>query len=147
MTYRFLLVMVSIMLVIGGGCRTGEYNADLEIYEQMPQILAESEYAHNMAKNEDGSIKVEFEKGVMYLWLRTGSDMHEVARRDAASDALVLFHEQYMNSETNRRKDDSFYREKIGLKAYVEDIELYVFEWDLSKEDPDLISDRSGNYF
>jgi hypothetical protein len=147
MTYRVLLALVSITILFVAGCRTGEYRADQEIYERMPQLLAESESANNYARNEDGSIKVEFDKGTMLIWLRTGSDMDEVAREKAASDALEIFHEQYMNSETNRHKDGSMYRKTIGMKAYVEDVELYVFEWDLDEENPVLTNNRAGNFF
>jgi len=147
MTYRILLALASITFLFFAGCRTGEYKADLEIYEIMPQLLAESETAHNFAMNEDGSVKVEFEHGVMFLWLKTGSTMDEVARMEAASKALEIFHEQYMNSETNRKNDGSMYREMIGLKAYVDDVELYVIEWSLDEERPSVISNRAGNFF
>ena len=49
-------------------------------------------------------------------------------------------------AETNRRKDGTFYRKVIHIRGFVEDTELYVIEWDLSEENPNLISDRYG-YF
>lgn len=130
------------------GCRTGEYKVDLLIYQEMPALLAaDTELASNIAKNPDGSLMVTFEKGTMYLYLRTGSDMNEEKRQVAASDAFVIFHQAYMNHPENLKKDGTtYYRQKIYIHTFVEDTELYIIEWELGKENPEVTNDRSGNY-
>jgi len=145
MLYRITLITVLIGLLFVIGCRTGEYKVDLEIYERMPGLLtADPDIADNLFYNEDGSLKVLFEKGEMHLWLAFGLD--EQTRMQVISDALMIFHEQYMNDPLNKRKDDTYYRELIFIKGFVEDTELYVIQWDLNDENPDITSNRFGNF-
>jgi len=143
MFYRTAIIALGVGLIFLIGCRTGEYRLDLKIYETMPGLLAaDPELAARLFKNEDGSIKVEFEKGEMFLYLALGLD--EDTRMQAASDAFEIFHEQYMNNPDNRKKDGTFWREVIRLRGFVEDTELYVLEWDLSEEKPTVKSNRYG---
>jgi hypothetical protein len=145
MLYRTAIIVLGIVLVFLAGCRTGEYRIDREVYAAMPGLLAaDTELADGLFKNEDGSIKVEFEKGEMFLYLALGLD--EDTRMQTASDAFVIFHDQYVNNPDNRRKDGTFIRKVIRLRGFVEDTELYVIEWDLSEDNPNVISNRYG-YF
>ncbi len=145
MLRKIAILAIGVAVLMIAGCRTGEYKADLEIYERMPSILAaDPELQGKLMLNDDGTPKVEFEKGEMFLYLALGLD--EGTRKEAVSRAFELFHQQYMESETNRRKDGTFYRKVIHIRGFVEDTELYVIEWDLSEENPNLISDRYG-YF
>src|SRR3990170_2415260 len=100
MLYRIMLLSLAVLILFAAGCRTGEYKGDLEIYEAMPALLEQNpDIVKNMARNEDGSLRVEFEKGEMRLWMREGSDMDVSARMETTSDAFELFHAQYMQSE------------------------------------------------
>lgn len=147
MIKKIILTVLLIGMVILAGCRTGEYNVDIMIYEEMPALLAANEeLAADLAKNEDGTIMVEFDKGEMFLHLRTGSDMSEGARNMATQTALEIFHQQYLDHEENLRGDGSFYRKLIVVRAFVEDIELYVLEWNMNDEGPRVRSNRFGNY-
>lgn len=147
MNTRICLGILAIAIVFSAGCRTGEYKVDLDIYKQMPGVLvAEPSLPDYLAKNEDGSIKVSFEKGEMFLWLRTGSSMDEDTRKKVVSKALELFHQQYMDNPDNRRGNGTFFRQKVVVRGYVEDIELYIVEWDMSLEHPNMVKDRSANY-
>ena len=147
MNLRTAVIALSILLLLIAGCRSGEYTVDLEIYEEMPALLAAGPSANDMARNDDGSIKVEFDKGWMLLSLREGRDMDEDARNKAVSDALEIFHQRYLDSPHNRKKDGSFFRKVIGVKGFVGDIELYVIEWDLSLDHPNVLNNRAGNFF
>lgn len=147
MNKRFLLFILVLGVVFTGGCRTGEYNVDLLIYEEMPALLAANETLVNLLeKNEDGSLKVEFEKGEMFLHIRTGSDMHVTVRQEATQAAFEIFHQAYMGREENLRKDETFYRQKIYVHGFVEDTELYVLEWDLNEAEPNVLDNREANY-
>ena len=148
MKRKLLIIGIFLGIVFLAGCRTGEYKVDLLIYEEMPALLAANEQlASNLEKDENGNLRVEFEKGTMYLYLRAGSDMNEERRQVAASDALVIFHQAYMDHPENLREKGGFFRETIYSKTYVEDIELYVMEWDMDTEDPEVTNNRSGNFF
>jgi hypothetical protein len=146
MTARHITLALSILLVfVCAGCRTGEYPVDHEIYSAMPGVIAQHpELAAQIAKNEDGSLKMTFEKGVMSIWVELGLD--EDSRRTIVSNALQLFHEQYMTNPNNKKENGSWVREVIGCKGYVEDTELYVIEWNLNEERPNVTNDRYGNF-
>lgn len=147
MKKKIILAVLFIGMVTLAGCRTGEYNVDLVIYEKMPALLAaNAELAADLAKNEDGTIMVEFEKGEMFLYLRTGRDMDEGARNMATQTAFEIFHQQYMDDEDNLRGDGTFYRKLIIVRGFVEDTELYILEWNLNDEAPKVRSNRFGNY-
>lgn len=147
MIKKIILTVLFIGMVILAGCRTGEYNVDLKIYEEMPALLAANEeLAANLAKNEDGTIMVEFEKGEMFLHLRMGRDMDEGTRNLATQTAFEIFHQQYLDHEDNLRGDGSFYRKLILVRGFVEDTELYILEWNMNDESPKVRSNRFGNY-
>ncbi|MCK4720614.1 hypothetical protein KAU08_08140 [bacterium] len=147
MKKKIILGVLFIGMVILTGCRTGEYNVDLEIYEEMPALLAANEeLAADLAKNEDGTIMVEFEKGEMFLHLRAGRDMDEGARNIATQTAFQIFHQQYLDHEDNLRGDGTFYRKLIVVRGFVEDTELYILEWNMNDEEPKVRSNRFGNY-
>jgi hypothetical protein len=142
---RIVILAAIIGLLFIVGCRTGEYNVDKRIYAEMPALLtADPDIAENIFYNEDGTPKVTFEKGEMFLWLAYGLD--EDTRRNVVSDALTIFHDQYMNAEDNKKKNGTYYREVIGIRGYVEDTELYVIVWDLNEPNPDITNDRYGNF-
>ena len=148
MFQRILLFILAILILTVAGCRSGEFKADLEIYEAMPGLLEEyPAVTADLARNEDGTLKVYFEKGEMHIWFRAGRDMDVVSRQEAASTAFEIFHAAYMQSEVNKRAKGGFYREKIFLRGFMEDIELYVIEWGLEDENPNVISNREGNFF
>jgi len=139
--------MVLPVLLIAG-CRTGEWNADIEIYEAMPGLLEEyPAVTADLDRNEDGTLNIYFEKGEMHIWFRAGRDMDVVSRQEAASTAFEIFHAAYMQSELNKRGNGELYRKKIFLRGFMEDIELYVLEWALDKENPNVLSNREGNFF
>jgi hypothetical protein len=147
MKNRILLIGFFIGMTLLMGCRTGEYNVDLAIYQEMPALLAaDTALADIIAKNPDGSLMVTFEKGEMSLHLRAGSDMNEEKRQVATSDAFVVFHQAYLNHPENVKKDGTFYRQKIYIHTFVDTTELYILEWDLGEPDPHVTNDRSGNY-
>jgi hypothetical protein len=147
MKKKIILGVLFIGMVILTGCRTGEYNVDLVIYEEMPALLAANEeLAADLVKNEDGTIMVEFEKGEMFLHLRAGRDMDEGARNIATQTAFQIFHQQYLDHEDNLRGDGTFYRKLIVVRGFVEDTELYVLEWNMNDEEPKVRSNRFGNY-
>ena len=148
MFYRIMLLSLAVLILFTAGCRTGEYKGDLEIYEAMPALLEQNpDIVKNLARNEDGSLRIELEKGEMRLWMREGVDMDVSARMETTSDAFEVFHAQYMQSEKVKKENGEFYREKITLKSYVDDIELYVLEWDLKSADPNVLNNREGNFF
>jgi len=145
MLYRITLGILCIGMMCLIGCRTGEYKADLEIYERMPGILAADPELENMLfLNEDGSVKVLFEKGEMHLWTAYGLD--ESTRQRVVGRAFELFHNEYINSTLNKRNDGSYYRQKIIFRGFIDDTELYVIEWDLDEENPNVVSNRVGNF-
>jgi len=146
---RISLLILAVLVLLTAGCRSGEFkDLDMPIYQRMPDLLAANEFVYDhVEKNEDGSVKVNFEKGRMFLWLRTGSDMDEVARQETISEALELFHDQYVDNPENLKKDGSFKREVIFINGYVEETELYILEWNLNEENPNILNNRSGNYF
>ncbi len=145
MLYRITFGLICIGILFLLGCRTGEYNVDLKIYEEMPGILAaDPELTDMLGKNEDGSVQVEFEKGEMFLWFAYCLD--ESTRQNVAGRALDHFHTQYLEHPDNRRKDQTFYREKILLRGFIDDVELYVIEWDLDMDHPNVVSNRHGNF-
>jgi hypothetical protein len=146
MITRITLAIIAILLLATVGCRTGEHNTvDLPIYERMPGLLtAEPELQGKLLTDEAGNIVVEFEKGTMFLHLALGMD--PITGKEAISMAFQIFHDQYMNTPENIKKDGSFRREIIFMKAYIEETELYVIEWDLAEDNPNVKNDRYGNF-
>ena len=148
MLYRIILLSLAVGILFVSGCRTGEYNVDLEIYEAMPGLIEQfPEVTADLAHNEDGSLRIMFEQGEMHLWFRAGRDMDVVSRQEAASAAFEIFHAQYMSNDKNKKGESGLYREIIYLKGYLDEIELYVIEWDLTQPDPNVKSNREGNFY
>jgi len=145
MLYKLTVALFSLLILAAVGCRTGEYKFDLEIYKKMPDILkAEPTLAGEVATNPDGSVKVRFEKGTMYLTLADRKD--ENTRMTASTKAFELFHNLYLADPTAKKPDGTFRRDKIFFKGFVGETELYVVEWNLGEKQPNVISNRSGNY-
>lgn len=142
---RIILLLAAILILLIPGCRTGEYQFDLEIYEQMPALLeADEDLARKIFRNEDGTLLVTFEKGEMYLNIAYGLDPG--SRQSVTSNAFQIFHDQYINHPDARKQDGSFRRESIRVRGFVDDTELYVIRWDLGDEAPDLENVRDASY-
>ena len=142
---KICLLFCGILILFSTGCRTGEYKFDHVIYAATPALLqADEKLKGKLFINEDGSVKVSFEKGVMSVWFAYKLD--ESTRMVACGDAFRIFHDQYINNPDVKKKDGKWRREKIGCKGYVEDTELYVLEWDLNAPKPTVTSNRYGNF-
>ncbi len=143
---RFAFVFPAILVLVLGGCRTGEFRFDHEIYSAMPALLGADEgIVANTAQNEDGTLSVTFEKGEMYVRLAHGTN---AARRMVTiSDALLIFHDQYISHPDVKRNDGGYRRESIRIRGFIDETELYVIRWDLGEDMPDVESNRDSNYF
>jgi hypothetical protein len=142
---RLILVSLAVVLTAFAGCRTGNYKFDKDIYAAMPGLLmADPDVKAKIAYNEDGTPKVTFDKGEMFLTLADRLD--EDTRNIIAGKAFQIFHDQYINDPAVKKPDGSYRRDKIGLRIFVGDTELYVLEWKLGEEKPQVISNRYG-YF
>ncbi|HEX9745695.1 MAG TPA: hypothetical protein VGB30_09735 [bacterium] len=164
MKYRIILAGLAAILLFSAGCRTGNYQYDKDIYARMPDLLMNDPelqgkmFIHQEGETVEfddkgqpkipeglaGSPAVAFDQGEMSLWFAYKLDPG--ARRMAASRAFEIFHEQYMNNPDVRKSDGTFKREKIYFRGYIDDIELYVIEWTLGRDDPTVLNDREGNF-
>lgn len=145
MYYKITLALFSVLILSISGCRTGEFPFDKGIYDSMQGLLQADELTNkNIFKNEDGSMKIECEKGEIRVWLAFGLDPD--SRMQTVGRAFEIFHEQYMKTETNKKPDGTFRREIITCRGLVEDTELYVLSWIMSEPDPKVDSNRDGNF-
>ena len=146
MIKRYLLLGMAALVAFSAGCRTGNYKFDYDIYAKMPGVLAAEPTLKDMiATNPDGSLMVTFDKGEMFVTVANGKD--ESTRKNVVSMAFELFHREYMNSPDVKRPDGTYRREKILIHGFVENVELYIIEWQLGEnEEPNLLNDRSGNF-
>ena len=142
---RLILVSLAILLAVLAGCRTGNFKFDKDIYAAMPGLLmADPDIKDGIAYNQDGTPKVTFDKGEMSLTLKDGLD--EGSRQKVVGKAFQIFHDQYMNNAAAKKPDGSLRRDKIGFHGFVGDTELYVLDWKLGDEKPQVISNRYGNF-
>lgn len=145
MLKNIYMLFLAIILISINGCRTGEFKFDHEIYSVVPSLItANPDLAQKIAYNEDGSPKVSFEKGTIFISFAHGLD--EDTRMKAAGEVFNIFHNEYIKRDDIKKKDGTYKRDKIFLKGYVDDVELYVIEWKLGNPKPSVVSNRYGNF-